>query len=514
MRPVRLTDPDFLYFGRLKRLAAKAVRVFPSAWPQHVLLKWTSCLWGKRDMLRCAVPAVCVAGAGQNVGCEAACPGYRNSEGGKAGRIKISLRGPGRCLYNTDVCAEPFVTEQVRTIFGAGFACLAVEEVHVMSGRSERRAFTLIELLVVVAIIALLVSILLPSLGKAKESARKSLCANNLSQFVRGAIVYASEYKYYPPHNPVPHYWFDNDLGDIQGFDLPPGLSTLGGWDPVQGFIMTYGMRMEPPERFDNGHFCWFVLEEDEVPAICKCPSAKTEIIFDTASPEIDPGQVEALVFQYAAFYQVSGVFRSPTPVERQVGLLQTIGGRNPAVANPTLRTGGIYSEPADNAQWGIPGVWVYEKTDPADDPSAHGEEIYCAVQAVSPSEVDSPARCYYMADSRDYRPRPPGDQYDWPPAGINDGWRCGWGNKIFMGTRHFEYPNVAYLDGHVTSEGMAHQVPQWNMDYDPQTGVARSEHWRCSTFADEIEVASIYTQHHIMPQLMIVGWEKVLKAK
>ena len=375
---------------------------------------------------------------------------------------------------------------------------------------TKREAFTLIELLVVVAIIALLVSILLPSLGKAKESARKSLCANNLGQFVRGAIVYSSEYKYYPPHNPVPQYWYDDDLGDIEGFDLPPGLSTLGGWDPVQGFIMTYGMRMEPPERFDNGHFCWFVLEEDEVPAICKCPSAKTEIIFDPASPEVNPGQIEALVYQYAAFYQVAGTYRSPTPVVRQRGPFQTVGGRNPAVPNPTLRTGGNYSRPADNAQWGLPGVWVWEKADPPDDPSTYGDEIFCAVQAVSPSEVDNPARCYYMADSRDYMPEPNG----WPPAGINDGWYCGYGNKIFMGTRHFEYPNVAYLDGHVTSEGMAHPDPRWNMEYDSQADVGRSEHWRCSTFADEIRVANIHTEHHIMPQLMIVGWEKVLKAK
>jgi len=379
-----------------------------------------------------------------------------------------------------------------------------------MSDRTQRTAFTLIELLVVVAIIALLVSILLPSLGKAKESARKSLCANNLGQFVRGAIVYSSEYKYYPPHNPFPHYWENSQLSDIGGFELPPGMRTLDGWDPVQGFIMTYGMRMEPPERFDNGHFCWFVLEEDELPPICKCPSAKTENILDPGSPEIDPGQVEALVYQYAAFYQVAGVFRAPTPVIRNVGLSQTSGGRNPAVPNPTLRTGGNRSIPADNAQWGIPGVWVYEKADPPEDPSAYGEEIFCAVQAVSPSEVDNPARCYYMADSMDYRPEPG----FWLPAGINDGWIVGHGNKIYLGTRHFEYANVAYLDGHVTSEGLAHPDPRWNMDYDAQTGTARSEHWRCSTFADEIQVANIRTEHHIMPQLMIVGWEKVLRAK
>ncbi|MEI8195683.1 MAG: prepilin-type N-terminal cleavage/methylation domain-containing protein [Phycisphaerae bacterium] len=56
---------------------------------------------------------------------------------------------------------------------------------------TPRRGFTLIELLVVVAIIALLIAILLPSLGRAKEQAKAVQCLSNLKQMASASFAYA-----------------------------------------------------------------------------------------------------------------------------------------------------------------------------------------------------------------------------------------------------------------------------------------------------------------------------------
>lgn len=97
----------------------------------------------------------------------------------------------------------------------------------------RKHAFTLVELLVVIGIIALLISILLPSLSKAQRQARVVVCQSNLRQLGMASLNYQNDWKGYLPHgwNLTAGGGGDNTV-KLTMARLAPYLGFKAGWQP------------------------------------------------------------------------------------------------------------------------------------------------------------------------------------------------------------------------------------------------------------------------------------------
>ncbi|MBN1435821.1 MAG: type II secretion system protein [Sedimentisphaerales bacterium] len=135
--------------------------------------------------------------------------------------------------------------------------------------KNQKCAFTLIELLVVVSIIALLVSILLPALSKAREQAKRTVCGVNVKQLATATLTYASDSEdWLMPHvsdaacafasyavvtyGGQPSWWFGYSTDGIGTPDTNPDY-----WDERPGglfpeYASSDGILFCPSDRLHN----------------------------------------------------------------------------------------------------------------------------------------------------------------------------------------------------------------------------------------------------------------------
>ncbi len=139
-----------------------------------------------------------------------------------------------------------------------------------VSGTNRKQAaFTLVELLVVIGIIALLISVLLPALQKARESANMTKCLSNLRTIGQGLSIYLSENKgTFPaaytyarqnnaagPQPTAPQYGYIHWTSYIYGEKSKTGsidvYKSMHGWDAFQCPSFNNG-GLPPTNTFDG----------------------------------------------------------------------------------------------------------------------------------------------------------------------------------------------------------------------------------------------------------------------
>ncbi|MFO0838068.1 MAG: prepilin-type N-terminal cleavage/methylation domain-containing protein [Phycisphaerae bacterium] len=135
----------------------------------------------------------------------------------------------------------------------------------------QKKGFTLIELLVVVAIIALLISILLPSLSRARELAKRAVCASNLRGIGQGEHIYANDNtEWFPIHFYVPTY--NTGLAPAQARQT--GVSFIGSLATNPAYTLPTSTSTSSSSNHPSRSMFLLVIGGGSTPGLFVCPSS------------------------------------------------------------------------------------------------------------------------------------------------------------------------------------------------------------------------------------------------
>lgn len=295
-----------------------------------------------------------------------------------------------------------------------------VDTVSVMRGqRKSITGFSLIELLVVVSVIAILASLLAPTLSRAKQRGHSAVCKNNLRQISIGVALYADDFGVYPVGGAIPRY---------------------------------YGIRDEPAT-------VWHMFLEPYV----KARWPRTNFQLSQYNHATRVRRVQPNIFVCPGYNSLSGLFLDPNNLLQEHGL-GAYAYNGWGVRYPHFYAGVDYDEPV-----GILGLGPWQ--------SPYGKPVTTDA-IVSPADmiaiVDAPLEQGEMTNFDDH---PLGAVNPWDalfrplsPSGIN-------------AKRHGGVCNVVFADGHIEGkEPLAffgirenpNRAARWNNDNKPH-----SEFWR-----------------------------------